>query len=110
MSETAENSPEQRRPVPKGRPFAPGQSGNPGGRPAVSKRIREIAQQHGEEAIQGLLDLARDPEEPGAVRKAAWDSILDRGFGRPTVGEPDDDGRQVSEVVYRWAEGGADGT
>jgi hypothetical protein len=72
--------------------FAPGWKG--GGRPAVSKRIRQMAQQYGEEAIRGLLELAQDPDQPGAVRRAAWTDILDRGFGKPTIGEPDEDGKQ----------------
>jgi hypothetical protein len=76
--------------------FAPGNKG--GGRPAVSRRLRELCQQHADEAVAGLLREAREAEAPSA-RIAAWNAILDRGFGRPTVGEPDDEGRQA--VIFQ---------
>lgn len=82
--------------------FGPGNKG--GGRPSVSKKIREFCQQFGEEAALGLLTLARDPGQPGAVRRGAWTDLLDRGFGKPTIGEPDEGGQQaVTQVVYSWA-------
>lgn len=79
--------------------FAPGRSGNPGGRPKAMAALREAAQAHGLEAVEGLLQLARDDGQPGAVRKGAWDSLLDRGFGKPTIGEPDEDGRQAALIL-----------
>ena len=71
--------------------FAPGNKG--GGRPAVSKRLRELCQGHAEEALAGILLEARAGDSSSA-RLAAWRELLDRGFGKPTVGEPDDEGRQ----------------
>ena len=98
--ETGAQKPVEGRDPTTGR-FAPGNKN--GGRPATSRRIREVAQQYGDEAIAGLLELARDGEQPGQVRRAAWVDLLDRGFGKPTVGEPDEDGREVTAVVYRLA-------
>lgn len=96
IRQTDQNGPIEGRDPATGR-FGPGNKG--GGRPAVSKRIREVAQQYGDEAIEGLLNLARDRDQPGAVRRAAWADILDRGFGRPTVGEPDENGQQPATVL-----------
>lgn len=84
-----------------GEPGAPERG--PGGRPKVHQSIRDIARQHGPEAIAGLLELARGGKVPAAVRRQAWSDILDRGFGRPTVGEPDDAGQQVARIEYTWA-------
>ena len=39
-----------------------GESGNPGGRPRVEGRIRELAQQHGERALETLVALLDDPD------------------------------------------------
>lgn len=66
--------------------FKKGQSGNPGGRPAIVKKVRELAQKHSEEAIRGLVSIAQDTNEKGATRVAAWKEILDRGLGKSIQG------------------------
>ncbi|CAB4126796.1 hypothetical protein UFOVP78_18 [uncultured Caudovirales phage] len=91
MSEAPENRTDQE----TGGRFQPGRSGNPGGRPGVSKRIRELAQDHSEEALLGLVKEARTAET-SRDRQAAWNSILDRGLGKATIGTPDDEGRQAA--------------
>lgn len=63
-----------------------GQSGNPGGRPAVVKKVRALAQQHSEEGIEALVAIGRDRNEKGAVRVAAWKEVLDRGLGKAVQG------------------------
>ncbi len=74
-----ENSREQR---PRGRPFKPGTSGNPGGRPRVVAEVRELARAHGAEAVEALVQLMRrGAREETRVRAA--EALLDRGYGRP---------------------------
>lgn len=62
--------------------FKPGQSGNPGGRP---KKVREVADKAlamAEDALDELWDIAKDKQNPPAVRLAAIKEIHDRGIGR----------------------------
>src|SRR5262249_11927908 len=61
--------------------YSPGVSGNPVGRPAVVKEIRDLARQHGPAAIARLVELTRSRE--GAVAITACRTLLDRGYGRP---------------------------
>lgn len=68
---------------PDGR-FRKGVSGNPGGRPKEVGYVRDLARQHTEEAIKTLVAIMQDPTQPGRVRVAAAEAILDRGWGRPT--------------------------
>ena len=68
----------------RGRPFRPGQSGNPGGRPKGYGEIREIARQYTAEAIETLAAIMRTENAQPAARIAAATAILDRGWGRPT--------------------------
>lgn len=63
--------------------FKPGQSGNPGGKHKVSKELRLFAQEFTEEAILGLVEIARDKTNTAAARATAWNSVLDRGHGKP---------------------------
>jgi len=62
-------------------PFAPGQSGNPSGRPKVDFEVRELAREHGREAIERLVVIMRG-DNPSLAR-AACEALLDRGFGKP---------------------------
>src|SRR5207244_11467027 len=41
----------------RGRPFQPGQSGNPGGRPKEDAPVRDLARQHTAEAIRKLATM-----------------------------------------------------
>ena len=63
--------------------FLPGQSGNPGGQSRETALVKRIAQKHGSEMIQALVDIVRDQTAPHAARVAAAREVLDRGFGRP---------------------------
>jgi hypothetical protein len=64
----------------KGR-FAPGASGNPGGRPKLPTEMKEMFQAKAPEAFEVLCQHlhAKDPR----VSVAAATQILDRAYGRP---------------------------
>lgn len=66
------------------RPWQPGQSGNPGGRPRIVGELKDLAREHTAEAFKTLLDVCQDTEAPPAARVAAAAHILDRGYGKPT--------------------------
>jgi HEAT repeat protein len=68
----------------KGRPFAKGVSGNPGGRPRVLGDVQELARQKSREAITTLANIMHDEKAPPAARVAAANALLDRGYGKPT--------------------------
>ena len=61
--------------------FAPGQSGNPGGRPKDEHRVGELARSYTLEAIETLVDLMRHGRDE-RVRGTAAQALLDRGWGK----------------------------
>jgi hypothetical protein len=64
--------------------FAPGSSGNPGGRPKDEARVAELARSYTNEAIETLVDLMRNGRDE-RVRGTAAQALLDRGWGKPKV-------------------------
>ena len=68
----------------KGRPFQKGVSGNPGGRPKVLGDVQELARQRSPEAINTLVTIMQNEKAPPAARVVAANSLLDRGYGKPT--------------------------
>lgn len=73
---------------PRGKPFAPGESGNPGGRPRLKQEQRD--------ALEAIRDLApqtpailsaimADAGAPPAQRLKAVEMILDRTYGKPDM-------------------------
>jgi hypothetical protein len=68
----------------KGRPFPKGVSGNPGGRPRVLADVQELAREKSPEAINTLVAIMDNEKAPPAARVAAANSLLDRGYGKPT--------------------------
>jgi HEAT repeat protein len=80
--------------------FKPGESGNPGGRPKEAAEVKALARSHCVEAITTLVRLMRSEDEK--VAKAASDSLLDRGIGKPAqviIGDVDEDPVQVSGCI-----------
>lgn len=66
-----------------GRPFEPGKSGNPHGRPKLPAELREMARAASPDALQALIDVMSDKDAPQSARVSAANSILDRGYGKP---------------------------
>lgn len=62
--------------------YEKGVSGNPGGRPGGLGRIREIAQQHTENAIETLVRILNSETASPSAQVAAATALLDRGYGR----------------------------
>ena len=75
----------EEQPMPgKGRPFQKGVRGNPGGRPKVLGDVQELARQRSPEAINTLVTIMQNEKAPPAARVVAANSLLDRGYGKPT--------------------------
>ena len=64
--------------------FAPGQSGNPGGRQKDEHRVAELARSYTLEAIDTLVELMRDGKDE-RVRGTAAQALLDRGREKAKV-------------------------
>ncbi len=89
MSEPAENSDGTVRNL---RPWKPGQSGNPGGRPkGLAKTVREVCGGSPLLLAHVLLEIALDPKAHKRDRIAATRELLDRGWGK-AVGYADIEG------------------
>ena len=68
--------------IPDGRRFAPGQSGNPHGRPKRDLEIAALAREHTADALAALAEIMSDRKAPSSARVAAAVAMLDRGYGR----------------------------
>ncbi len=94
----SEIRPEQTKRVAPRTAFKPGQSGNPGGRPAVVRGIQELARQHTPEAVEALVEALKRPGE----RVRAAEVMLAYGYGRPTQ-QVEVDGRLTLEALVMAA-------
>lgn len=73
----------ENRKKPRGKPFPPGNSANPGGRPKLPedvKHVRELAREYTEDAITALVAVMGNGSGPAKV--AAANALLDRGWGK----------------------------
>lgn len=62
--------------------------------------VASLAREHTETAIKTLADLMLNAEE-NAVRKAAADSLLDRGWGKPAQAV-DHSGEVGGKMTISW--------
>ncbi len=76
----------------------------PGSTNKIAAEIKALAQKHGPEMIEGLLEMARDLEAPHASRIAAQKEVLDRGFGKPAQVQihAGEDGEGPIKIEYTW--------
>lgn len=76
--------------------WAPGQSGGGAGmtneEKAVREKVKVLARQHTEAAIQSLLEIATDKKAEKRARVAAAIALLDRGYGKPSQAAPEGGG------------------
>ena len=66
----------------RGRPFVPGQSGNPGGKPKIIIEVVQAARDRTVQAIETLEKIMLDPKATGSARVSAAIAILERGWGK----------------------------
>ena len=65
--------------------FAPGTSGNPGGRPAQLSQVIELARAKTTKMVETLTDIVLDTDQPTRDRVKAADIVLCRGWGQPVA-------------------------
>lgn len=65
--------------------FQKGKSGNPGGRPAITSEVRELARHNAPKAFKRIVKLMDDKNPRIAL--AASNAVLDRAYGKPSLEE-----------------------
>lgn len=69
----------------------------------VSKEIKDLCKGYTEEIISTLIEIVRNKKASPVARIAAGNSILDRGWGKPTqtiAGDPDNPPVVAIQVIY----------
>lgn len=93
----------------RGRPFQPGNPG--GGRPAVPPEVRDACRALTMDAIDTLCEIMRGGKRiSAAARVNAAESILNRGWGKPTQPLAGEDGQpiQIATIIRRIVDGAPD--
>lgn len=63
--------------------FKKGQSGNPLGRPRVTREVVDLCRHYSPAVVERFYELVMDKKSPPATVVAAGNAILDRAWGRP---------------------------
>lgn len=98
MSAPADSGAQAKRVMPRGRPFVPGQSGNPGGMPKAVAEVRAAARQHTALAMETLAEVCRNRKAPASARVSAAEALLDRGWGKAVQPVDVNDTRPLANV------------
>ena len=95
---------------PVGRPFPPGKSGNPGGRPKALINISAAAKKYSQEALDLLVSAVRCEQAGWSTRVAAACQLLDRAFGKPmqSIALQSLEGRTMTDAELLAIAAGAD--
>ena len=95
------------------RPWKPGQSGNPSGRPKKDRHVADTANQHADKALRKLIQLM--DSEDDRVALAAVREVLDRAVGKPKQALDVSDKRDAADysesellAIARMGSAGAD--
>lgn len=65
--------------------FKRGVSGNPNGRPKATHDFQAMCRECTKEALDQILAIGRDTNQPGNVRLEAWRTVLVYGHGKPVA-------------------------
>jgi len=63
--------------------------------------IKSLARSHTETALNTLVGIMNQSEAPAAARVAAANSLLDRGWGKPTQPISGDDDAPALNIITR---------
>lgn len=86
-----------------GRPFQPGQSGNPAGRTPISHDVKTLAKKNTKRAFEKILELIDSDDERVALTAAK--EVLDRAWGKPaTSDDADTEKRNVTINIVRYGD------
>ena len=79
MADSSEEQPKRRGP---GRPFKPGESGNPAGSKPRDPELQALAREYSIPALRRVISIMENPatEDDTALRAAGM--IIDRGYGK----------------------------